>query len=42
MEMMDYRTDRNPDGTFANNGNEAIYAVNCLDRPACGRRGPRG
>ena len=36
MEMMDYRTDRNPDGTFANNGNEAIYAVNCLDRPGVG------
>jgi pimeloyl-ACP methyl ester carboxylesterase len=36
MEMMDYRTDRTPDGTFANNSNEAIYAVNCLDRPGVG------
>ena len=25
-----------PDGTFANNGNEAFYAVSCLDRPAVG------
>jgi pimeloyl-ACP methyl ester carboxylesterase len=36
MQMMDERTDRNPDGTFANNGNEAFYAVSCLDRPAVG------
>ena len=36
MDMMDDRTQRNPDGTFANNGNEAFYAVSCLDRPAVG------
>jgi pimeloyl-ACP methyl ester carboxylesterase len=36
LQMMDERTDRNPDGTFANNGNEAFYAVSCLDRPAVG------
>ena len=36
MDMMDNRTQRNPDGTFANNGNEAFYAVSCLDRPAVG------
>ena len=36
MDMMDDRTQRNSDGTFANNGNEAFYAVSCLDRPAVG------
>ena len=36
MEMVDDKTDRNQDGTFANNGNEAFYAVLCLDRPAVG------
>ena len=36
MDMMDDRIQRNPDGTFANNGNEAFYAVSCLDRPAVG------
>ena len=36
MEMVDDKTDRNQDGTFANNGNEAFYAVSCLDRPAVG------
>jgi hypothetical protein len=34
--MMDDRIQRNADGTFANNGNEAFYAVSCLDRPAVG------
>lgn len=36
MQMMDERLQRNSDGTFANNGNEAFYAVSCLDRPALG------
>jgi pimeloyl-ACP methyl ester carboxylesterase len=36
MDMMDDRIQRNADGTFANNGNEAFYAVSCLDRPAVG------
>ncbi len=36
MEMMDQRTQRQTDGTFADNGNEAFYAVSCLDRPAVG------
>lgn len=36
MDMMDDRTQRQPDGTFADNGNEAFYAVSCLDRPAVG------
>ena len=36
MEMIDDKTERNQDGTFANNGNEAFYAVSCLDRPAVG------
>jgi hypothetical protein len=36
MDMMDGRIQRRPDGTFDNNGNEAFYAVSCLDRPAVG------
>ncbi len=36
MEMMDQRTQRQADGTFVDNGNEAFYAVSCLDRPAVG------
>ncbi|MCU0302330.1 MAG: alpha/beta hydrolase [Candidatus Nanopelagicales bacterium] len=36
MDMMDDRIQRNADGTFANNGNEAFYAVSCLDRPGVG------
>jgi pimeloyl-ACP methyl ester carboxylesterase len=36
MDMMDERIQRNSDGSFANNGNEAFYAVSCLDRPAVG------
>jgi pimeloyl-ACP methyl ester carboxylesterase len=36
MDMMDERIQRNPDGTYQNNGNEAFYAVSCLDRPAMG------
>ena len=51
LDMVDDRTDRNPDGTFSSNSNEAFYAVSCLDRPgvggvdhaarAGGRAGPR-
>lgn len=29
----DWLTERRPDGSFANNANEALYAVNCIDRP---------
>lgn len=36
LDMVDQRIMRNPDGTFADNGNEAFYAVTCLDRPALG------
>ncbi|MGV1003160.1 MAG: alpha/beta hydrolase [Candidatus Nanopelagicales bacterium] len=36
LDMADERVQRNADGTFANNGNEAFYAVSCLDRPANG------
>jgi pimeloyl-ACP methyl ester carboxylesterase len=31
--LADWLTDRRPNGTFANNQNEALYAVNCIDRP---------
>lgn len=33
LALVDETTERNANGTFNNNGNEAIYAVNCLDRP---------
>jgi hypothetical protein len=36
MNMMDDRIERNPDGTYANNANEAFLAVSCLDRPGVG------
>ncbi len=36
MDMMDERIQRNSDGSFSDNGNEAFYAVSCLDRPAVG------
>ena len=29
----DFYTSRDSDGNYTDNGNEAIYAVNCLDRP---------
>jgi hypothetical protein len=32
MTLSDGYTRRRPDGTYADNGNEVIYAVNCLDR----------
>ncbi len=31
--IADAYSDRNPDGSYASNQNEATYAVNCLDRP---------
>ena len=31
--LADWLTDRKPNGTYANNANEALYAVNCIDRP---------
>jgi pimeloyl-ACP methyl ester carboxylesterase len=36
LALADFYLDRRPDGTYATNSNEAIYAVNCLDRPAGG------
>jgi pimeloyl-ACP methyl ester carboxylesterase len=36
MDLMDDRIERNPDGSFANNANEAFPAVSCLDRPGVG------
>lgn len=31
--LADWLTERKPNGTFANNAKEALYAVNCIDRP---------
>ncbi len=39
LDMVDERTERNRDGTYWNNGNEAFYAIACLDRPAVGGAG---
>lgn len=36
VDMVDERTERNSDGSYVDNGNEAFYAVSCLDRPAVG------
>ena len=33
MLLADFYTDRGPGGHYTTNTNEAIYAVNCLDRP---------
>jgi pimeloyl-ACP methyl ester carboxylesterase len=33
LALADYYTDREDDGHYSSNANEAIYAVNCLDRP---------
>lgn len=33
LYLSDFYTDRQDDGSYKNNGNEAIYAVNCLDHP---------
>ena len=34
MQLSDIYTDRNPDGTYASNADEVIYAVTCLDHGA--------
>jgi pimeloyl-ACP methyl ester carboxylesterase len=34
--LADFYTDRGPGGKYTSNANEAIYAVNCLDRPEDG------
>lgn len=31
--LADFYTDRNPGGHYTTNSNDAIYAINCLDRP---------
>lgn len=36
MQMLDERIERNSDGTYANNANEAFLAISCLERPAVG------
>ena len=36
LDMIDDRTDRDSDGTFTSNSNEAFYAISCLERPALG------
>ena len=33
MLLADFYTDRGPGGRYTSNANEAIYAVNCVDRP---------
>jgi pimeloyl-ACP methyl ester carboxylesterase len=33
LQLVDFYTQRNSNGTFANNGTDALYAVDCLDRP---------
>ena len=33
LQLADLYTDRNPNGTYASNENEALLAVTCLDRP---------
>jgi len=34
MATADYYTDRNANGSYNSNANDAIYAVNCFDKPA--------
>jgi pimeloyl-ACP methyl ester carboxylesterase len=36
MFLADYYTDRGPGGRYTTNTNEAIYAINCVDRPQDG------
>lgn len=31
LEVSDFYLERNPDGTYASNGTDALYAVNCFD-----------
>lgn len=33
LEIVDTFNERSADGTYANNGTDALYAVNCVDRP---------
>jgi pimeloyl-ACP methyl ester carboxylesterase len=33
QKQADWYTDRSPGGRYRSNGNEALYAVNCIDRP---------
>jgi pimeloyl-ACP methyl ester carboxylesterase len=33
LQLSDFYTDRGPNGRYRSNQNEAIYAVNCTDRP---------
>ena len=33
LQIVDFYTERNANGTFANNGTDALYAVDCIDRP---------
>jgi len=33
QSIADWLTERRADGTYKNNANEALYAVNCIDRP---------
>ena len=33
QSLSDWLTERKPNGTYASNANEALYAVNCIDRP---------
>ncbi len=41
--LADFYTDRNENGHYTSNSNDALYAVNCLDRPAPGvAAGPAG
>lgn len=32
LQIVDFYTQRNPNGTYADNGNDALYAVDCIDR----------
>lgn len=42
MLLADFYADRGPGGHYTSNANEAIYAVNCLDRPPNGGDGDGG
>ncbi len=33
QSLSDWLTERKPNGTYASNANDALYAVNCIDRP---------
>ena len=36
LDLLDARIARNPDGTYADNGTDAFYAITCLDTPYTG------